>query len=118
MKLRILADENIDSKIIKRLRSLNIDVYSITEESSGITDIEVIQTADAKRAVILTRDKGFGEMVFASSKRSNGVILLRYKPSDLNKIMDFLIGLIDDYRDKLYKKFVVITSRKIRIREI
>jgi hypothetical protein len=38
----IIADENINFAIIRAIRELKIEVYSIAESSSGISDSEVI----------------------------------------------------------------------------
>jgi len=41
----ILADENIDAKIIEALQSNKFNVYSITANNSGISDEQVIELA-------------------------------------------------------------------------
>jgi hypothetical protein len=40
--MRLLADENIDSVIIKRLRDDNHTVFYVIEMKPGITDNEVL----------------------------------------------------------------------------
>ncbi|CAN5386898.1 hypothetical protein BH23BAC1_BH23BAC1_05710 [soil metagenome] len=39
----ILADENIDSKIIEAIQTVGIDVYSIAETHSGVVDEEIME---------------------------------------------------------------------------
>lgn len=41
----IVADENIDKKIISALRNENFEVYSIFERNRGISDEDIIQIA-------------------------------------------------------------------------
>jgi hypothetical protein len=41
----IVADESVDFGIIIRLRQMGISVVSISEDSSGIKDTEVLQIA-------------------------------------------------------------------------
>ncbi|MEN8120515.1 MAG: DUF5615 family PIN-like protein [Bacteroidota bacterium] len=56
----ILADENIDYRIIKALRNNKIDTYSICESNSGISDEQVIELAREQKLIILSEDKDFG----------------------------------------------------------
>ena len=57
----MIADENLDARIIDALRNIGVDVYSIAEKNSGYSDEEVIDIAKEKSALIITRDKDFGE---------------------------------------------------------
>jgi predicted nuclease of predicted toxin-antitoxin system len=57
----ILADENIDARIISFLRASKIKIYSIIENNPGISDEEVILLAKENNQIILTEDKDFGE---------------------------------------------------------
>ena len=51
----IIADENLDAKIIAALRAINIDVYSIAERHSGFSDEEVITLAKEILDLLLAR---------------------------------------------------------------
>lgn len=75
---KIVADENIELKIIQNLRENHFEPISIFETSRGITDLEVIEIAEKNEALILTEDKDFGEWVFSHHKPTTGVILLRF----------------------------------------
>lgn len=55
----IIADEDIDSRIIKALRNMAVEVISIAEHYSGISDEDVIQLAQETKRIILTEDKDF-----------------------------------------------------------
>ena len=56
----ILADENIDFRIINALRDEGITVLSVYESYRGIPDFEVIQKSLSPNQIILTEDKDFG----------------------------------------------------------
>ena len=43
---------------------------------------------------------------------------MRYKPEEIKNISDSLIKILTDYVNSLYRKFVVVTVKKIRIRDI
>ncbi len=70
LSIRILADENVDYRIIKALRSEGIEVIALVEENPGITDLEVVKLATNLDVVLLTEDADFGRLVFAHGKRN------------------------------------------------
>ena len=118
LPLKILADENINSKIVQYLIDKNIIVLSISEKWSGISDKEVLEIAIKENAILLTEDSDFGEWIFAHKEKCSGVIYIRYKNNELPDIMSSINKILTEYKEKLYGKFIVITKNKIRIRDI
>lgn len=118
MPLKILADEDVDYRIVKELRNKGFEVVSVLEDYKSISDKEVLKIAKKQGALLITEDKDFGEWVFAHKEKSVGIIFLRYKPDELKKITESLINLLLKYTDSLYKKFTVIKVNKTRIREL
>lgn len=118
MQVKILADEDVDFRIVTSLRDKAFDVISVLREYQGIKDEEVIGIAKRSNALLLTEDSDFGHWVFARNEKEISVIFLRYKSKDVIKITDSLVKIITEYSSSLYGKFVVITANKIRIREI
>lgn len=114
----ILADENVNKKIIDSLRGIGIEVFSISESLSGIPDEEIISISKEKNAIIFTEDKDFGEWVFAHNEKEISVIFLRYKFHEVQKIINILMGLSDQHFVDYHGKFTTITTKKIRIRNI
>ena len=86
----ILADENISSEIINALRSSGVEVFSIKENQSGVSDDEVINLSKKPPRVILTEDKDFGEWVYAHGEGKISVILLRYRSVDIKPSYIFI----------------------------
>jgi predicted nuclease of predicted toxin-antitoxin system len=115
---RIIVDESVDIRIVNKLRKENYNIISILEEYRSIPDKEVLKLAQKHEAILLTEDSDFGEWVFSHKKRGFGVIFLRYKPHDLEKILNSLLLILSKYKDTLFNKFAVIKTTKIRIREI
>ncbi len=114
----ILADENIDCHIIQSLRKEGIDVFSIYENHRGLSDFAVAELSLQPPRLILTEDKDFADMVFAYQITDISVILLRYNFDEKDRITQILIDLLYDREISLFKKFTVITAKKIRIRDI
>jgi predicted nuclease of predicted toxin-antitoxin system len=118
LPLKILADEDVDYRIVKELRNKGFEVASVLEDHKSISDKEVLKIAKNKGALLITEDKDFGEWVFAHKENRVGIIFLRYKPVELKKITESLINLLLKYTDSLYQKFTVIKVNKTRIREL
>lgn len=117
-QFKILADENIDYRIIKDLRNKGFDIISILEDFRGISDKEVLELAKNKDATLLTEDKDFGKWIFAHKEEIKGVIYLRYSCDEIKKICNSLGYVLSKYGDILPKKFIVIKANKFRIREL
>jgi predicted nuclease of predicted toxin-antitoxin system len=62
--VNFLADENIDQPIVERLRQENHQVWYIAEIAPNISDDIVLKLALDEKAILLTSDKDFGELVF------------------------------------------------------
>lgn len=65
--MRFLANENFPVPSVRTLRETGIEVKSISENSPGISDKEVIQIAQKEKLIILTFDKDYGELIFRHS---------------------------------------------------
>jgi predicted nuclease of predicted toxin-antitoxin system len=118
LSLKILADEDVNFRIIEALRELNFDVISISENNKGISDFEVIKLCRRHNSVLLTEDSDFGEWVFAHKEKNIGIIFLRYKIQDLKEIITSLTAVLNNYKENIQRKFIVINKNKIRVRDI
>ena len=116
--LSLLADENIDQRLVSSLRLAGIFVYSVAESSPGITDEEVMTLSENLSAMILTDDKDFGEIVFRKQRSCRGIVLLRLTGVDYSRKADHVIQVIDRYGSEMIGKFVVITAERVRMRKL
>ena len=117
MKL-LLADENIDYRLIDRLRTENYELESIFESHRGASDPEVIKIALDTDAIILTEDKDFGELTYRLGVQNNGIILIRLSNLKISDRINTVVQVLDQHGEDLYRKFTVITSEKVRIRNL
>jgi predicted nuclease of predicted toxin-antitoxin system len=75
--LRFVADESCDFAVVRALRGAGFDVWAVAEQAPQSSDPEVLGRALEAQSVLVTEDKDFGWLVYASGRRSQGVILLR-----------------------------------------
>ncbi len=112
----IIADESVDFRIIQHLRGHDFQVYSITEELSGITDSEVIDVAIDKKAFILTEDKDFGDQLVYRKVSAVGSLLLRLRDVPITSRMRLTLETLKHHAPDLLQSFSVLTSKKLRMR--
>jgi len=115
---KILADEDVDFRIVTALKNKTFDVISVLREYQGMSDEDVIGITKRFNAILLTEDSDFGHWVFARKEKEISVIFLRYENKELGNIINSLLKVLNSFGSSLYGKFVVITANKIRIREI
>ena len=121
MKLRdfpLLADENIDSPVVKALRKSGHQVLHVTEMEPGITDELVLQRANGFSALLLTEDKDFGELVFRQRLVHHGVILIRLDGLSLSMISKVVSEALDQHGSGMAGAFTVISPGQVRVRRV
>jgi hypothetical protein len=62
--MHLLANENFPLVSVHLLRQAGYEIASITEDSPGIEDPEVLARAVDEQQIILTFDRDYGELVY------------------------------------------------------
>jgi predicted nuclease of predicted toxin-antitoxin system len=62
--VRLVADENVHGKVIRRLRASGYEVESIKETDKGALDPDILARPDLRTAVLITNDRDYGDLVF------------------------------------------------------
>ena len=112
--LRFIVDECTGPAVSEWLRSLNHDVYSVFDRSSGISDDEVLAIANREERIVVTNDKDFGEKIYRDRKGHKGIIFLRLADERSQNKIQVLRNLLDGYSEQLPDQFVVVTEKQIR----
>lgn len=112
------ADEGLDAPIVDLLRSEGYTVIYAAEVMKGAGDSEILERASQEGAVLLTKDKDFGELVIRHKMYSEGVVLVRIEKLNLISNCLMLLRLINRHRTELKYSFTVIEEDKIRIRRL
>lgn len=116
--MKFLADENIDKAIVERLRENNHIVIYVLEIGPSISDEEVIQQANQERAILLTADKDFGELVFRQKRILTGVILIRLAGLSAQHKAEIVTTTIREHTNEIAQAFTVIAFGTVRIRKL
>jgi predicted nuclease of predicted toxin-antitoxin system len=118
LSLSLFVDECVHKRIVSTLRDKGYTVKYVAEEMSGLSDHDLVKQVSDNASILITEDSDFGEWVFVHGYKNVGVIFLRYEKHDLAGIIRALLNVINKYDRLLFKKFIVISKNKIRIREI
>ena len=116
--MRFLADECCDAALVDALRSDGHDVLYAIESLRGATDDELLARSFSERRVLLTEDKGFGELVYRLQRPTHGVVLLRFDVADRALKVPRLRYLVEQEVERLSGAFVVLEADKLRIRPL
>ncbi|MDQ6786907.1 MAG: DUF5615 family PIN-like protein [Acidobacteriota bacterium] len=90
--------------------------YPFGKSYIGIADDEILQIAVNEKAVIMTYDTDFGELVFRFGLKSHGVILLRLSGLSLAEKTRKIILAIREHEAELENAFTVISENSVCIR--
>jgi predicted nuclease of predicted toxin-antitoxin system len=115
--MNLILDEDIERQIVEKLRKNGHHILSIAEIDPGTTDEKILEKANEQKAILMTEDKDFGEMVFRQKKVSRGVILLRLEGLSNDKKAEMMSQILKEREKELAEAFTVITPGVIRIRK-
>ncbi len=118
--MRLLVDQDIYKITIDHIRQLGHDL--ITARELGLqqaTDEDLLKRGRVEKRLLLTRDKGFGGLVFLKKELSTGVILLRMTPAVAEEVHRELHRLFEEHdEEELRNVFCVVEPHRHRIRRL
>jgi len=114
--VNLVADEGVDRAVVERLRHDGHEVVYVAELSPSVTDEEVLRQANERRAVLLTADKDFGELVFRQGLVHCGVVLVRLAGLANPTKAEIVAEVCRDRTGELVGAFSVVSPGQVRIR--
>ena len=116
--MKLLADEDTHGLIVRWLRDQGHDVLWATETLPAQPDHVLLDTAAKQLRLIFTSDLDFGELVFQQQLNSHGVILVRLGHLAVQDRIVRLQACWSVIDANPAGKFIVITDRKVRVRNL
>jgi predicted nuclease of predicted toxin-antitoxin system len=116
--MRFLADENVSRLVIAQLRASGLDVVSISETTPGVSDRDVLETANAEDCILITEDRDFGELVIRQNLSVRGMILLELDRLTNATEAEVVVDVVSTHADRLAGNLLVIEPGRIRIRPL
>ena len=116
--MRFLANENMPGDAIDELRAAGFDTIWVRSEAPGMGDRDVLSWAVREARILLTFDKDFGELAFASGlPAACGVILFRM-PMPRSSTAGALLARLVSSRTDWAVHFSVIEPGRVRMRAL
>lgn len=113
--MRFLADESCDFAVVRALRAAGHDVAAVAEFAHRADDSAVINLAVHEDRIVLTEDKDFGHLVYASAQETAGVILIRFPALVRKSLPAAAVLLVKTQKERLRRSFVVLQPGRARI---
>ncbi|MGB9806351.1 MAG: DUF5615 family PIN-like protein [Thermoproteota archaeon] len=111
---KFLADENVPIMAIEELKKKGVNIVSILEISSGLSDKEVLNLANKQGRIVVTFDMDFGRLIFKEKLKVSGVILLRIIPKSPQHIAEKIMSLLTS-SFPIENCFLVVKEDRVRI---
>jgi predicted nuclease of predicted toxin-antitoxin system len=113
-----LADENVPSAIIARLRALGLTVQAVAETRAGISDFEVLAAAGKAGLVLITQDQDFGELAILRQVPVSGIVLLELERLPLDAQCERVGECVADAQTQFAGRLTVIEPARTRYRAL
>lgn len=105
-------DECAGPSVARWLYLQEHEVISVAPDYPGLNDLAILQWAVAEDRIVVTCDKGFGELVFHRGEPHRGVILLRMQDQSPEVKVEMLQYLMEQTIPLLSDNFVVVNEEK------
>jgi predicted nuclease of predicted toxin-antitoxin system len=113
--MRFLVDECTGPAVAGWLRKQSHEVFSIYDESRGMSDNDILNKAYSQNWILITNDKDFGEMIYREKRSHHGVVFLRLQDERAVSKIEALQKLLEGYTNQLLDRFIVVTESYVRI---
>lgn len=114
--MRFLADESVERNVIRALRAAGHDVRAAAEDMRGAEDPAVVAAAADDGRIVITRDRDFGQLVFARGQPTAGVVYVRWPVAARARLAARLVALVAELGPRFAGAFVVVRPDRVRIR--
>jgi len=115
-KLKFLVDVGVGKKVEEWLLKNGYDTKAVRDLNPGMQDEEIITTAVSEGRMIITMDKGFGDLVYQSGWPHAGVLLLRLEEAKADEKVRVVANILEKYSDQLANHYCVFRKGRLRIR--
>ena len=113
--MRFLADESCDFVVVTALRAAGHDVTAIAETKASAEDEVVLSTARSETRTLVTEDKDFGLLAYATVRETAGVVLIRYPAHARRNLGRDVVTFVASGGERIAGAFVVLEPGRARM---
>ena len=116
--MKFLADESVDFGVVRALRAAAFDVLAVAELDPGISDKMVAEQAYREERILLTEDKDFGQLVYATGALAHGVIFVRFPSQLRSEMVASVVQIVRQSGARFAGQFVVVQPGRARFSKL
>lgn len=113
--MQFIADESCDFAVVRALRARGHGVVAVAELDPGLDDDSVVARALGEQRVLLTEDKDFGRIVFASRRPASGVVFIRFPAAARSGLAAAVCAFVQKNESALADSFSTVQPGRARI---
>jgi len=108
--MRILANENLHTEIVRGLQEANHEVLFVPDIGlAGHKDREILEYSEKNDLILISGDKDFGGIIEFGALWGRGkVILPRYRLINIQRIVRNILEILDREAETLRKEKAII----------
>ncbi len=110
--MKFLIDVGVGKGVEEYLRGKGFDVKAVREIDPRMEDERIILEAFQERRIVVTMDKDFGELVFQSSMRHSGILLLRMEDASGPEKVSVVRNIIENFQEHIADSFCVYKKQQ------
>jgi predicted nuclease of predicted toxin-antitoxin system len=114
--LKIVTDVGVGKAVEEYLQQQGHDVLAVRELDPDMPDHDILALAVKEQRLVITMDKGFGELVYHSGEPHSGVLLLRLEDARSDEKVAVVKEIFNQYASALPNHFSVYQNGRLRIR--
>lgn len=108
--MRFLIDECVRREVADALAAAGHDVRFVSPDYRGIDDFDVARLSIRLERILVTTDKGFGEIAWQHGIHPPGILLLRTLETA------YIVEAVQQQGNALLRHMTVVTENNIRSR--
>lgn len=116
--LKFFVDECVNLDVIIALRKQGFDILTVKDANLiGSDDETILNFARNNKRILLTYDRGFGDIFRFDIAKNFGIIIVLIGKMKKNEIIDIILSFINviNKQNDLRGKLAIIGKTKIRI---
>jgi predicted nuclease of predicted toxin-antitoxin system len=115
--MKFLIDVGVGKGVEEYLRGKDFDVKAVREIDPRMEDERIILEAFQEKRIVVTMDKDFGELVYQSSMRHSGILLLRMEDASGPEKVSVVRNIVENFQEHIADSFCVFQNNRLRIRK-
>jgi predicted nuclease of predicted toxin-antitoxin system len=113
--VELLADESCAGPVVRALRAAGHDLVVIAEVAKGASDERVMERAFTEGRILITEDRDFGELVYASGRPTAGIVFVKFHSRARRTKPKAVVEAIAKLSERLRGGFAVVEPGRVRL---